>query len=246
MWHNNTHVSSVCTVSMHIFSLTISNVFKNVRQTYVILCTLWMHYLSWNSSVLKQWRIISESSEPQRVRVEFPLFSPGSTTEWDYVRNSHWEEVQSVGQDPILWQWYPSLLPSLGTFACKRDDAVRQDHAEGHISNFTWLCLASGMKTCLVWKTWSPWFTLLRGCSRETCMKTTWWFIITLPASVQDGVQHQRDSLSPRTVKTPETSEFKSSWKWPIVPSIVFYGWRLQWRLMRNSETSSCCLSVRM
>lgn len=113
MWHNNTHVSSVCTVSIHLFLFTISNVFKIVCQTYVILCTLWMHYLSWNSSVLKRWHIISESNEPQRVPVEFPLFSPGTTTKWDCVRNSHWEEVQSVGQDHILWQWDPSLLLSL-------------------------------------------------------------------------------------------------------------------------------------
>lgn len=72
--------------------------------------------------------------------------------------------------------------------------------------HFTWPCLGSGIKACLVWKTfqlsWSPRLTLLRGCSRETCMKTTSWFITALPASVQDGVQHQRGSLRPRAVKT--------------------------------------------
>lgn len=59
---------------MHIFLLTVFNVFKNVCQTYVNLCTLWMHYLSWYSSVLKQRRIISESNEPQPGPCGVPCF----------------------------------------------------------------------------------------------------------------------------------------------------------------------------
>lgn len=56
----------------------------------------------------------------KQVPVEFLLFSPGTTTAWDCVRNSPWEEVQPVGQDPIFWQWDPTLLLSPGTFADTR------------------------------------------------------------------------------------------------------------------------------
>lgn len=37
-----------------------------------------------------------------------------------FVRNSRGEEVQPVGQDPILWQWDPTLLLLLGTFTDTR------------------------------------------------------------------------------------------------------------------------------
>lgn len=38
----------------------------------------------------------------------------------EFVRNSPREEVQPVGQDPILWQWDPTLLLPLGTFTDTR------------------------------------------------------------------------------------------------------------------------------
>lgn len=72
-----------------------------------------------NPSVLKQRCVISESSEPQWVPVEFPLSSPDPTTVWDCVRNSP-QKVQQVGQQPIFCQWNPMLLPFLDTSADTR------------------------------------------------------------------------------------------------------------------------------
>lgn len=78
-----------------------------------------MHYLSRDPSVLKERRIISESSELQWVPVEFLLSFLGPITVWDCVRNSPWE-VLRVGQCPFFCQWDPMLLPFLDTSADAR------------------------------------------------------------------------------------------------------------------------------
>lgn len=139
MWPLNTCVTSICAVSMHIFLLTIFSMFKNVCPACVNLCTLWMHYLSWDPSILKQRCIISESNEPQWVPVEFLLslqalpqcgivleILPGKLSQWDNVPFSvcgtlcfyHIQTLLQIqegrcGTTGSRWRVYLHLYPTL-------------------------------------------------------------------------------------------------------------------------------------
>lgn len=130
----------------------------------------------------------------------------------------------------------------------KREDAVQQDHAEGHISIYTQPWFGSGRKVSLVWKTWAPAPTFWEAVPEKpennfivhhcfTSLSRGW-------CSVSKGFP---ESWSSKDFTDKDFTGFRSPWKWPVVlPSTVFYGWRLQWSLMGNSGTSSHCRSVRM
>lgn len=78
---------------------------------------------------------------------------PGKFSEWDNVPFSSSEILSSTISEHFC--------------RYKREDAVQEGHAEGHISIYTQPCLGSGRKVCLVGKSWSPSHDLLRICSRE-------------------------------------------------------------------------------
>lgn len=104
----------------------------------------------------KQWTTVGSCGVPSfRALPECGIvleILPGKFSKWDNVPFS----VSGI------------LSSTISGHFCgyKREDAVQQGH-EGHISIYTWPCLGSGRKVCLVWKTWSPSHDLLRVCSRE-------------------------------------------------------------------------------
>lgn len=72
------------------------------------------------------------------VLVEFLVFPPGTTTAWDCVIASPWEEAQPVGQNPFFLAMGPFAFTVSEHFCrYKRKDAVQQGHAEGFISIYT-------------------------------------------------------------------------------------------------------------
>lgn len=161
-------------------------------------------------NALPELRFSSSETETYHFRKQWtttgscgvPSFCPGTTTAWECIRNSPWKGVR---------QWNKIPFSGSGTlcFYCLQALLQIQEWRCGTTGSCWRAYLPLYLTLPWIWneslfslKTWSPRLVPLRGCSRETCMNATLWFISALPASVQNGVQHQKDSLGPRAIRT--------------------------------------------